>query len=177
MPRKPVQRRLPFPSPPGLVCAAGRAEPTLWVRRIVLWHDVSKETIRNIALHRGLNIVWSPTGSDPKALATGHAAGKTLFSPTPRIPRRSARAFLMERSALRSGFEARPGWFGGDSELRETIERRRRRASTGSRMRAFATPSTPSATRSRARFSKRTRGVFSPRSQMFRARGSTSSHG
>jgi hypothetical protein len=76
---KPVQQRLPFPSPPGLACAAGRAEPTLWVRRILLWHDVSKEPIRDVPLHRGLNIVWSPTGSDPEALATGHAAGKTLF--------------------------------------------------------------------------------------------------
>ena len=79
MPRKPVQHRLHFPSPPGIACATGRAEPTIWVRRILLWHDVSKEPNRNVALYRGLNIIWSPTGSDPEALATGHAAGKTLF--------------------------------------------------------------------------------------------------
>jgi hypothetical protein len=79
VPPKPVQKSLPFPEPPGLMCAIGRDEPTLWVRRILLWHDVSKEPIRNVALHRGLNIVWSPTGSDPESLATGHAAGKTLF--------------------------------------------------------------------------------------------------
>jgi hypothetical protein len=79
MPRKPVQQRLPFPAPPGLVCATGRAEPILWVRRILLWQDLSQEPIRDVALYRGLNIVWSPTGSDPEALATGHAAGKTLF--------------------------------------------------------------------------------------------------
>ncbi len=79
MPRKPVQQRLPFPAPPRLECATGRAEPTLWVRRLLLWHDVSKEPIRDVALYRGLNIVWSPTGSDSEALATGHAAGKTLF--------------------------------------------------------------------------------------------------
>jgi hypothetical protein len=45
----------------------------------LLWHDVADEPIRNVALHRGLNVVWSPTGSDTEALATGHAAGKTLF--------------------------------------------------------------------------------------------------
>lgn len=79
MPRKPVQQRLSFPAPPGLACAAGRAEPTLWVRRLLLWHDLSEVPIRNVHLFRGLNIVWSPTGSDPDAIATGHAAGKTLF--------------------------------------------------------------------------------------------------
>jgi hypothetical protein len=79
VPPKPVQHRLPFPEPPSLTCAVGRAEPILWVRRILVWHDVSKDPIRDVALHRGLNIVWSPTGSDPEALATGHAAGKTLF--------------------------------------------------------------------------------------------------
>lgn len=79
MSRKPVQQRLIFPSPPGLACATGRDEPTLWVRRILIWHDISKESIRNVPLYRGLNIIWSPTGSAPEALATGHAAGKTLF--------------------------------------------------------------------------------------------------
>jgi hypothetical protein len=79
MPHKPVQQRLPFPAPPGLTCAVGREEPTIWVRRILLWHDVANEPIRNVVLRRGLNIVWSPTGNDPEALATGHAAGKTLF--------------------------------------------------------------------------------------------------
>ena len=78
MSRKPVQQRL-FPEPPDLSCAPGRAEPTMWVRRILLWHDVAQEPVRDVTLHRGLNIVWSPTGSDPEALATGHAAGKTLF--------------------------------------------------------------------------------------------------
>ena len=79
MSRKPVQQRLPFPEPPGLACAPGRNEPTLWIRRILLWQDLSKEAIRDVVLRRGLNIIWSPTGSDPQALAAGHAAGKTLF--------------------------------------------------------------------------------------------------
>lgn len=79
MSRKPVQKRLPFPTPPDLASAAGRAEPTIWVRRILLWQDVANEPVRDVSLHRGLNIVWSPTGRGPEALATGHAAGKTLF--------------------------------------------------------------------------------------------------
>lgn len=79
MSRSHVQQRLAFPDPAGLVCAAGREEPTLWVRRIVIWHDIASAPIRDILLRRGLNIVWSPPGDDPDALATGHAAGKTLL--------------------------------------------------------------------------------------------------
>lgn len=45
----------------------------------MLWHDISKDPIQDIPLRRGLNIIWSPTGTDPEALATGHAAGKTLL--------------------------------------------------------------------------------------------------
>jgi hypothetical protein len=45
----------------------------------VLWHDVANAPVRDIPLRRGLNIVWSPPGDDPEALATGHAAGKTLL--------------------------------------------------------------------------------------------------
>lgn len=77
MPRRSFQQRLPFPTPPGLACPAGAEEPALWIRRVVLWKDVSKAPIQNVKLERGLNIIWSPTG--PEALATGHAAGKTLF--------------------------------------------------------------------------------------------------
>ncbi|HEV7672593.1 MAG TPA: hypothetical protein VGS22_29085 [Thermoanaerobaculia bacterium] len=79
MSRKPVQQKIEFPEPLVLAYEADLSEPTIWVRRILIWHDVSKEPIRDVALSRGLNIVWSPTGNDPKHLATGHAAGKTLF--------------------------------------------------------------------------------------------------
>jgi hypothetical protein len=51
----------------------------LWVRRILIWHDLSQEPVRDVSLYRSLNVVWSPTGDEPDALATGHAAGKTLF--------------------------------------------------------------------------------------------------
>src|ERR1700733_8963360 len=70
---------LPFPNPPDLRCAAGLGEPAVWLRRLVLWHDLSQEPVRNIEMRRGINIVWSPTGSDAQAVATGHAAGKTLL--------------------------------------------------------------------------------------------------
>lgn len=70
---------LRFPDPPGVSCAAGREEPALWVRRVAIWHDVATPPVRNIELKRGLNIIYSPTGDDPDALATGHAAGKTMF--------------------------------------------------------------------------------------------------
>jgi hypothetical protein len=79
VPRKPVQQRLSFPDPPGLTCPAGREEPSVWIRRIVIWHDVGLEPVRTVALGRGLNIVWSPTGPGPDAVTTGHAAGKSLF--------------------------------------------------------------------------------------------------
>jgi hypothetical protein len=49
------------------------------VRRLVIWHDIAGAPVRDIPLRRGLNIVWSPPGDDPDALATGHAAGKTLL--------------------------------------------------------------------------------------------------
>ena len=60
-----------------------RAEPRLWVRRLVLWAKPG-EVVREVRLRRGLNIVWSP---DPGAQAaevggqggSGHGAGKTLF--------------------------------------------------------------------------------------------------
>ncbi|HEX4956405.1 MAG TPA: hypothetical protein VF017_23715 [Thermoanaerobaculia bacterium] len=60
-----------------------RKEPALWVRRLVIWSK-SGEVLRDIALRRGLNIIWS---RDPGAAAaalgrqqeSGHGAGKTLF--------------------------------------------------------------------------------------------------
>lgn len=51
--------------------AADRAEPRLWVRRLVIW-EKPDNILRDIPLKRGLNVLWSP---DPG----GHGAGKTLF--------------------------------------------------------------------------------------------------
>lgn len=54
-----------------IVPAADRAEPRLWVRRLVIWEKPDC-ILRDFALKRGLNVLWSP---DPG----GHGAGKTLF--------------------------------------------------------------------------------------------------
>ena len=56
-------------------------EPRVWVKRLVLWHDIEEEPFRNVKLERGLNIIWSPSGetAEDDQLPTGHAAGKTLF--------------------------------------------------------------------------------------------------
>jgi hypothetical protein len=79
VPREAAQEVLPFNASQDLTCAQGLEEPAMWVRRVVIWHDVSAKPIRDVELRRGLNIVWSPTGSEPDAFATGHAAGKTLL--------------------------------------------------------------------------------------------------
>lgn len=78
MPRE-RQQMLRFPDPPGLTCADGKEEPILWVRRLLLWQDVSNAPIQDVPLRRGLNVIWSPTGMETDAVAAGHAAGKTLF--------------------------------------------------------------------------------------------------
>jgi hypothetical protein len=73
------QQMLRFPDPPGLSCADGKEEPVLWVRRLLIWHDISNAPIQDVPIRRGLNVIWSPTGIEPDAIAVGHAAGKTLF--------------------------------------------------------------------------------------------------
>lgn len=78
-PRSHEQMQLRFPDPPGVSPAPGREEPALWVRRVAIWHDVANPPVRNFELKRGLNIIYSPTGDNPDALATGHAAGKTML--------------------------------------------------------------------------------------------------
>lgn len=75
-------RLLPDPAATILV-APGRDEPSLWVRRLVVWQEPGN-VIRDIPLRRGLNIVWSPDPGAPLAGlghsgGTGHGAGKTLF--------------------------------------------------------------------------------------------------
>lgn len=63
--------------------AHSRTEPSIWVRRLVIWEKPGK-LIREIHLRRGLNIVWSPdaeaSAASPGATGeSGHGAGKTLF--------------------------------------------------------------------------------------------------
>lgn len=60
-----------------------RTDPTVWVRRLVIFEKVSPEPtiIRDIALRRGLNIVWAeePDHQSASAEIAGHSAGKTTF--------------------------------------------------------------------------------------------------
>lgn len=73
-----------FPDPTTTIKVdAVRGEPRLWVRRLVLWAKPG-ETIREIRLRPGLNIIWSPDPGAPaadlgKRGGSGHGAGKTLF--------------------------------------------------------------------------------------------------
>lgn len=79
MSAKGFQERLPFPEPPAVVPGPGKNEPTIWVRRFVLRRVPTDPPIQDIPLTRGLNIIWSPPGTDPESFAIGHAAGKSLF--------------------------------------------------------------------------------------------------
>ena len=60
-----------------------RSQPTVWVSRLVILERLSPEPviIRDIALTRGLNIVWAeePENDDSDAEICGHSAGKTTF--------------------------------------------------------------------------------------------------
>jgi hypothetical protein len=62
---------------------AGRSEPRLWVRRLVIWSEPGT-VLREITLRPGLNVVWSPdpadrAGTSESNNALGHGSGKTLF--------------------------------------------------------------------------------------------------
>jgi hypothetical protein len=57
---------------------AGRNNPRLWVRRLVIWREPGA-VIRSIDLKPGLNIVWSPDPGSAQAGPIGHGAGKTMF--------------------------------------------------------------------------------------------------
>jgi len=57
---------------------AGRTEPRLWVRRLVIWTR-PWDVIRDIPLRKGLNIVWSPDPGDDVTQPIGHGSGKTTF--------------------------------------------------------------------------------------------------
>lgn len=61
---------------------AGRTQPRLWVRRLVIWSEPGN-VLREVRLRPGLNIVWSPDPADQESAdasgALGHGSGKTLF--------------------------------------------------------------------------------------------------
>ena len=61
---------------------AGRTQPRLWVRRLVIWSEPGV-ALREVRLRPGLNIVWSPDPADQESAdasgALGHGSGKTLF--------------------------------------------------------------------------------------------------
>lgn len=64
--------------------ARRREEPRLWIRRFVIWGDPDADPIRDIKLRPGLNIIWSPDGTEQAEEsavreAMGHGGGKTLF--------------------------------------------------------------------------------------------------
>jgi hypothetical protein len=74
-----------FPEPATTVKVnAKRQAPLLWVRRLIFFAKPG-ERIREVKLHRGLNIVWSADPGPADAMVGGrsktggHGAGKTLF--------------------------------------------------------------------------------------------------
>ncbi len=80
-----MPRQLDLVTRPGLRVTPkpNRAEPTLWVRRLVIWSEPGI-VLRDITLRPGLNIVWSPDPADRGTAddatgALGHGSGKTLF--------------------------------------------------------------------------------------------------
>lgn len=60
-----------------------RLEPAVWVSRLVIYERILPDpvVIRDIALTRGLNLIWAeePEDDSPSAAITGHSAGKTTF--------------------------------------------------------------------------------------------------
>ena len=60
-----------------------KAEPAVWVRRLIIYESIVPEVkvVREIALTKGLNIVWAEEidSDNTSAEITGHSAGKTSF--------------------------------------------------------------------------------------------------
>lgn len=79
----PQQHEMFAPPKLSLSAPAGLKEPRLWVRRLAIWEAPGGQKIRDITLRPGLNIIWSPDGSDDDSgssvRAIGHGSGKTLF--------------------------------------------------------------------------------------------------
>jgi hypothetical protein len=114
-----TQLRLPGLDPPGQVTpAAGRSAPTFWVRRIVVVREfglADENIIRDVALRRGLNVVWTPplelTTANAlfKSGVAGHTAGKSTFC---RLLRYAIgdRNFATERARKRIRDRFPKGW-------------------------------------------------------------------
>lgn len=66
-----------------LAPAKGREEPAVWLRRLAVhsdWPAESGTLLREIELHRGLNVLWAePAPRGTKNRVSGHATGKTTF--------------------------------------------------------------------------------------------------
>ena len=96
-----------------LTPAAGRTEPRLWVRRLVIWRDADT-ILREVKLRPGLNIVWSPDSSGAGE-PIGHGGGKTTFCRLLRYglgedsfaPKSQARRTLERLPTGRVGLEVR----------------------------------------------------------------------
>lgn len=66
-----------------LKTSISQPDPETWISRVVIYKQVQPNPlpIRDIALSRGLNIIWAEEAEeeDPTADITGHSAGKTTF--------------------------------------------------------------------------------------------------
>lgn len=78
-----LQHEMFDPPKLSLTVPVGLKEPRLWVRRLAIWEAPGGQKLRDISLRPGLNIIWSPDGSDDDSnggkRAIGHGSGKTLF--------------------------------------------------------------------------------------------------
>ncbi|MFO0592987.1 MAG: hypothetical protein U0441_35930 [Polyangiaceae bacterium] len=79
------QLGLPFDEPRRTGFSPVHHEPAVWVRRLLLLKELKLDAvIRDIALRRGLNILWARPGGPGEARLnegrlSGHTAGKTTF--------------------------------------------------------------------------------------------------
>jgi hypothetical protein len=58
-----------------------KTTPSVWVSRLAIYSKLSAPPIRDVALWKGLNIIWAeePDSDDDKSDVAGHSAGKTSF--------------------------------------------------------------------------------------------------
>ena len=70
-----------FPLDEPLAPSAGRPEPLLWLRRLVILRDLDSldAPIRDIPFRRGLNIVQARQRGPGESKVVGHSVGKTLL--------------------------------------------------------------------------------------------------
>src|SRR5690242_3097780 len=71
------------PTEVSLKPALGREAPVIWIKALAVhseWPAQTGTLLREIKLHRGLNILWAePAPSGTKNRTSGHATGKTTF--------------------------------------------------------------------------------------------------